>query len=184
MYYIKLEHMVNDKMHARSTGPYAYVTQQPLGGKAMFGGQRFGEMEVWALEAYGATKLLQEMMTVKSDDTEGRLATYKAIVEGLPLPEPGMPESFKVLIRELQGLGLDVQLRNDQGKEFALGDLNSDTVETFAEATKPREEVKDIELDFDAPTPETALEENLESDEDFDNIFDESDLFDDFDEEE
>ena len=95
-----------------------------------------------------------------------------------------MPESFKVLIRELQGLGLDVQLRNDQGKEFALGDLNSDTVETFAEATKPREEVKDIELDFDAPTPETALEENLESDEDFDNIFDESDLFDDFDEEE
>ena len=184
MYYIKLEHMVNDKMHARSTGPYAYVTQQPLGGKAMFGGQRFGEMEVWALEAYGATKLLQEMLTVKSDDTEGRLATYKAIVEGLPLPEPGMPESFKVLIRELQGLGLDVQLRNDQGKEFALGDLNSDTVETFAEATKPREEVKDIELDFDAPTPETALEENLESDEDFDNIFDESDLFDDFDEEE
>ena len=187
MYYIKLEHMVNDKMHARSTGPYAYVTQQPLGGKAMFGGQRFGEMEVWALEAYGATKLLQEMMTVKADDTEGRLATYKAIVEGLPLPEPGMPESFKVLIRELQGLGLDVQLRNDQGKEFALGDLSSDTIETFAEATKPREEVKDIELEFDSPSAsnnETALEENLESDEDFDNIFDESDLFDDFDEEE
>ena len=185
MYYIKLEHMVNDKMHARSTGPYAYVTQQPLGGKAMFGGQRFGEMEVWALEAYGATKLLQEMMTVKSDDTEGRLATYKAIVEGLPLPEPGMPESFKVLVRELQGLGLDVQLRNEQGKEFALGDLSADTIETFAEATKPREEVKDIELDFDNTTNnESALEENLESDEDFDNIFDESAIFDDFDEEE
>ena len=126
------------------------------------------------------------MMTVKSDDTEGRLATYKAIVEGLPLPEPGMPESFKVLVRELQGLGLDVQLRNDQGKEFALNDLSSDTIETFAEATKPREEVKDVELDFDTPnTNESALEENLESDEDFDNIFDESELFDDdFDEEE
>jgi len=183
MYYIKLEHMVNDKMHARSTGPYAYVTQQPLGGKAMFGGQRFGEMEVWALEAYGATKLLQEMMTVKSDDTEGRLATYKAIVEGLPLPEPGMPESFKVLIKELQGLGLNVQLQNAQGKEFELSDLSSDTVETFAEATKPREEVKDIELEFDSSNTEGSLEEDLESDEDFDNIFDESVLFDDLDEE-
>ena len=184
MYYIKLEHMVNDKMHARSTGPYAYVTQQPLGGKAMFGGQRFGEMEVWALEAYGATKLLQEMMTIKSDDTEGRLAAYKAIVEGLPLPEPGMPESFKVLIKELQGLGLDVQLLNDQGKEFALSDLSADTVETFAEATKPREEVKNIELDFDTDVDMGhALEEDLETDEDFDNIFDESVLFDDLDEE-
>ena len=184
MYYIKLEHMVNDKMHARSTGPYAYVTQQPLGGKAMFGGQRFGEMEVWALEAYGATKLLQEMMTIKSDDTEGRLATYKAIVEGTPLPEPGMPESFKVLIKELQGLGLDVQLRNDQGKEFELTDLNTDTVETFAEVTKPREEIKDIELDFDTvQSTDAVLEESLESDEDFDNIFEESALFDDFDEE-
>jgi DNA-directed RNA polymerase subunit beta len=184
MYYIKLEHMVNDKMHARSTGPYAYVTQQPLGGKAMFGGQRFGEMEVWALEAYGATKLLQEMMTIKSDDTEGRLAAYKAIVEGLPLPEPGMPESFKVLIKELQGLGLDLQLLNDQGKEFVLSDLNADTIETFAEATKQKEEVKHIELDFDtAMDTEHALEEDLESDEDFDNIFDESALFDDLDEE-
>jgi DNA-directed RNA polymerase subunit beta len=179
MYYIKLEHMVNDKMHARSTGPYAYVTQQPLGGKAMFGGQRFGEMEVWALEAYGATKLLQEMMTVKSDDIEGRLATYKAIVEGQPLPEPGMPESFKVLIKELQGLGLDIQLLNEQGKEFALSDLSADTIETFAEVTKPKEDVKDIELDFDTELPETSLEEDLESDEDFDNIFDESALFDD-----
>jgi len=184
MYYIKLEHMVNDKMHARSTGPYAYVTQQPLGGKAMFGGQRFGEMEVWALEAYGATKLLQEMMTIKSDDTEGRLAAYKAIVEGLPLPEPGMPESFKVLIKELQGLGLDIQLLNDQGKEFVLSDLNADTIETFAEATKQKEEVKDIELDFDtALAGDHALEEDLETDEDFDNIFDESALFDDLDEE-
>ena len=150
----------------------------------MFGGQRFGEMEVWALEAYGATKLLQEMMTIKSDDTEGRLATYKAIVEGLPLPEPGMPESFKVLIKELQGLGLDVELRNDQGKEFKLSDLNADTIETFAEATKPREDVKDIELEFDGINNEQSLEEDLESDDDFDNIFDESALFDDLDDEE
>ncbi|MBQ9791359.1 MAG: DNA-directed RNA polymerase subunit beta, partial [Clostridia bacterium] len=180
MYYIKLEHMVNDKMHARSTGPYAYVTQQPLGGKAMFGGQRFGEMEVWALEAYGASKLLQEMMTIKSDDTEGRLATYKAIVEGLPLPQPSIPESFKVLIKELQGLGLDIKLLTDQNKEFSLSDLDNDTVETFAEATQGREEVTEVDLVFDENN-EDSLEENLESDEDFDNIFDESELFDDSD---
>ncbi len=180
MYYIKLEHMVNDKMHARSTGPYAYVTQQPLGGKAMFGGQRFGEMEVWALEAYGASKLLQEMLTIKSDDTEGRLATYKAIVEGSQLPQPSVPESFKVMIRELQGLGLDITLLTEQGKEFKLTDLNRDTVETFAEATKSREEVSFVELEFDK---DKALEEDLEES-DFDNIFDESALFDDFDIEE
>jgi DNA-directed RNA polymerase subunit beta len=180
MYYIKLEHMVNDKMHARSTGPYAYVTQQPLGGKAMFGGQRFGEMEVWALEAYGASKLLQEMMTIKSDDTEGRLATYKAIVEGLSLPQPSIPESFKVLIKELQGLGLDIKLLTDQNKEFKLSDLDNDTIETFAEATQGREVVDEVELDFDNNN-EDSLEENLESDEDFDNIFDESELFDDSD---
>ncbi len=180
MYYIKLEHMVNDKMHARSTGPYAYVTQQPLGGKAMFGGQRFGEMEVWALEAYGASKLLQEMLTVKSDDTEGRLGTYKAIVEGTQLPQPSIPESFKVMIRELQGLGLDVQLLTDQGKEFKLTDLNRDNVETFAEVTKAKTEVNDVDL-FD--TEDKNLEEDLEMNEDFDNIFDESVLFDDFEDE-
>ncbi len=180
MYYIKLEHMVNDKMHARSTGPYAYVTQQPLGGKAMFGGQRFGEMEVWALEAYGASKLLQEMLTVKSDDTEGRLGTYKAIVEGTQLPQPSIPESFKVMIRELQGLGLDVQLLTDQGKEFKLTDLNRDNIETFAEVTKAKENISDVEL-FD--TEDKSLEEDLEMNEDFDNIFDESALFDDFEDE-
>jgi len=180
MYYIKLEHMVNDKMHARSTGPYAYVTQQPLGGKAMFGGQRFGEMEVWALEAYGASKLLQEMLTVKSDDTEGRLATYKAIVEGTQLPQPSIPESFKVMIKELQGLGLDVRMLNDKDQEFNLSDLNGDNVETFAEATKIKEEISDIELEFDN---DKNMEEDLEMNEDFDNIFDESALFDDFDEE-
>ena len=182
MYYIKLEHMVNDKMHARSTGPYAYVTQQPLGGKAMFGGQRFGEMEVWALEAYGASKLLQEMMTVKSDDTEGRLATYKAIIEGKPLPQPSIPESFKVLIKELQGLGLDIKMLTDAGKEFNLSDLNSDTVETFAEVTKGKEEIKDIALEFDDEENKN-MAEDFEQDEDFDGIFDETSLFDDFDDE-
>lgn len=178
MYYLKLEHMVNDKMHARSTGPYAYVTAQPLGGKAMFGGQRFGEMEVWALEAYGASRLLQEMTTVKSDDVEGRYNTYKAIVEGTPLPEPSVPEAFKVLIKELQGLGLDVKLLNQEDKEFSLSDLKSDTTETFSEATKPQEQVIDIDLGFDEPA---ADEDLLEEGNDFDNIFDESALFDDLD---
>ena len=182
MYYIKLEHMVNDKMHARATGPYAYITQQPLGGKAMFGGQRFGEMEVWALEAYGASKLLQEMLTIKSDDTEGRLATYKAIVEGTQLPQPSVPESFKVMIRELQGLGLNVSLHNNQGNEFELIDLNRDNVDTFVEAVKARkQEITDVELEFDT---EQTLEEDLEQSEDFDSIFDETALFDDLDDEE
>ncbi len=178
MYYLKLEHMVNDKMHARATGPYAYVTQQPLGGKAMFGGQRFGEMEVWALEAYGASKLLQEMTTVKSDDVEGRYNTYKAIVEGTPMPEPSVPEAFKVLIKEMQGLGLDIKLLNQEDKEFTLSELKSDTTETFSEVTKPHAHVEDIDLGFDGATTENTLEEG----EDFDNIFDESALFDDLDE--
>ena len=178
MYYIKLEHMVNDKMHARSTGPYAYVTQQPLGGKAMFGGQRFGEMEVWALEAYGASKLLQEMLTVKSDDIEGRYNTYKAIVEGLPLPEPSVPEAFKVLIKELQGLCLDIRLLTDTNKEFNLSDLNGDNTESFSEVTKPRETQTDIELEFGDNENTEPTELDLEDD--IDNIFDESALFDDF----
>ena len=108
MYYLKLHHLVDDKIHARSTGPYSLVTQQPLGGKAQFGGQRFGEMEVWALEAYGAAYTLQEILTVKSDDLIGRQKTYEAIVKGEPVPKPGVPESFKVMIRELQGLGLEI----------------------------------------------------------------------------
>ena len=110
MYLIKLAHMVDDKLHARSTGPYSLVTQQPLGGKAQFGGQRFGEMEVWALEAYGAAYTLQEILTVKSDDVVGRVKTYEAIVKGESVPQPGVPESFKVLIKELQSLGLDVKM--------------------------------------------------------------------------
>ena len=108
MHYLKLHHLVDDKIHARSTGPYSLVTQQPLGGKAQFGGQRFGEMEVWALEAYGASYTLQEILTVKSDDVIGRVKTYEAIIKGENIPEPGIPESFKVLLKELQSLGLDV----------------------------------------------------------------------------
>ena len=110
MYMLKLHHLVDDKIHARSTGPYSMVTQQPLGGKAQFGGQRFGEMEVWALEAYGAAHTLQEILTVKSDDVVGRVKTYEAIVKGDNVPEPGIPESFKVLIKELQSLSLDVKV--------------------------------------------------------------------------
>jgi DNA-directed RNA polymerase subunit beta len=107
---LKLSHLVDDKIHARSTGPYSLITQQPLGGKAQFGGQRFGEMEVWALEAYGAANILREMLTVKSDDVVGRNKTYEAIVKGQNLHEPGIPESFNVLIRELQGLGLEIRI--------------------------------------------------------------------------
>jgi DNA-directed RNA polymerase subunit beta len=110
IYMLKLGHMVDDKMHARSIGPYSLITQQPLGGKAQFGGQRFGEMEVWALEAYGASSTLREILTVKSDDVVGRAKTYEAIVKGEPMPEPGLPESFNVLMHELKGLGLDIRL--------------------------------------------------------------------------
>ncbi len=122
MYYLKLHHLVDDKIHARSTGPYSLVTQQPLGGKAQFGGQRFGEMEVWALEAYGAAYTLQEILTVKSDDLMGRQKTYEAIVKGDSVPKPGVPESFKVMVSELQGLGLDIRILDDAGKEIDLKD--------------------------------------------------------------
>ena len=113
IYMLKLAHLVEDKIHARSTGPYSLVTQQPLGGKAQFGGQRFGEMEVWALEAYGAANILQELLTVKSDDVIGRVKTYESIVKGEKILEPGVPESFKVLVKELQSLGLAVEVLND-----------------------------------------------------------------------
>ena len=126
MYMIKLAHMVDDKLHARSTGPYSLVTQQPLGGKAQFGGQRFGEMEVWALEAYGAAYTLQEILTVKSDDVIGRVKTYEAIVKGENVPEPGVPESFKVLIKELQSLGMDVKMLSSDEKEIELRDTEDD----------------------------------------------------------
>jgi len=125
-YYLKLHHLVDDKIHARSTGPYALVTQQPLGGKAQFGGQRFGEMEVWALEAYGAAYTLQEILTVKSDDVTGRVKTYEAIVKGANIPKPGVPESFKVLVKELQALCLDVRVLDEQGNEIELKDEDDD----------------------------------------------------------
>jgi DNA-directed RNA polymerase subunit beta len=110
IYMLKLHHLVEDKIHARSTGPYSLVTQQPLGGKAQLGGQRFGEMEVWALEAYGASSTLQEILTIKSDDVQGRAKAYEAIVKGETMPNPGLPESFNVLMHELKGLGLDIRL--------------------------------------------------------------------------
>jgi DNA-directed RNA polymerase subunit beta len=119
MYMLKLLHLVDDKIHARSTGPYSLVTQQPLGGKAQFGGQRFGEMEVWALEAYGAAYTLQEMLTIKSDDTVGRVKAYEAIVKGENIQEPSIPESFKVLLKEMQSLGLDVRIEGETGIEAA-----------------------------------------------------------------
>ena len=126
MYFLKLAHLVDDKIHARSTGPYSLVTQQPLGGKAQFGGQRFGEMEVWALEAYGAAYTLQEILTVKSDDVVGRVKTYEAIVKGQNVPKPGVPESFKVLIKELQSLALDVRVLNKFMQEIDLKDSFDD----------------------------------------------------------
>jgi DNA-directed RNA polymerase subunit beta len=128
MYYLKLHHLVDDKIHARSTGPYSLVTQQPLGGKAQFGGQRFGEMEVWALEAYGAAYTLQEILTVKSDDVKGRVDTYEAIVKGKNIPTPGVPESFKVLVKELQALALDIKVLDRNGMEIELSTLTDDNV--------------------------------------------------------
>jgi len=120
---LKLIHLVEDKIHARSTGPYSLITQQPLGGKAQFGGQRFGEMEVWALEAYGAAHILQEILTVKSDDVVGRVKTYEAIVKGENILEPGVPESFKVLVKELQSLGLAVEVLNEDEERIQFTDV-------------------------------------------------------------
>ena len=134
MHYLKLHHLVDDKIHARSTGPYSLVTQQPLGGKAQFGGQRFGEMEVWALEAYGAAYTLQEILTFKSDDVVGRVKTYEAIIKGENVPEPGIPESFKVLLKELQSLALDVRLLDSDDNEVQLLDNSEYEVTDFKQA--------------------------------------------------
>jgi len=133
VYMLKLFHLVDDKIHARSTGPYSLVTQQPLGGKAQFGGQRFGEMEVWALEAYGAAYTLQELLTVKSDDVVGRVKTYEAIVKGENIPEPGVPESFKVLIKELQSLCMNVRILDEHQQEIELREHDEDVNETMRE---------------------------------------------------
>jgi DNA-directed RNA polymerase subunit beta len=145
MYMIKLAHMVDDKLHARSTGPYSLVTQQPLGGKAQFGGQRFGEMEVWALEAYGAAYTLQEILTVKSDDVVGRVKTYEAIVKGENVPEPGVPESFKVLMKELQSLGMDVKILSSDEKEIEMRDFDEDEDLQHSESLTIAPEPEDLD---------------------------------------
>lgn len=147
MYYMKLAHMVDDKLHARSIGPYSLVTQQPLGGKAQFGGQRFGEMEVWALEAYGAAYTLQEILTYKSDDVVGRVKTYEAIVKGEPIPKPGVPESFRVLVKELQSLGLDMKVLDQEKQEIELRDMDDEdddivSVDALAKFAAEQEEKK------------------------------------------
>jgi DNA-directed RNA polymerase subunit beta len=173
MYILKLAHLVDDKIHARSTGPYSLVTQQPLGGKAQFGGQRFGEMEVWALEAYGAAHTLQEILTVKSDDVVGRVKTYEAIVKGENIPEPGVPESFKVLIKELQALCLDVKVLNDDNQEIKLKesvDEDADELEVNIEGTenqpgdKEEKEDKEKEDSEDSNEYDDLREEDVEPD--------------------
>ena len=171
---LKLHHLVDDKIHARSTGPYSLVTQQPLGGKAQFGGQRFGEMEVWALEAYGAAHTLQEILTVKSDDVVGRVKTYEAIVKGENVPEPGVPESFKVLIKELQSLGLDVKLYSEDDQELELKEHIEDGIDFNLEKDKiSLEEENVIEND---ELESAYIEEDLE---DSEELFDTNDLLDD-----
>ena len=182
MYYLKLHHLVDDKIHARSVGPYALVTQQPLGGKAQFGGQRFGEMEVWALEAYGAAYTLQEILTVKSDDTVGRVKTYEAIVKGQNVPKPGIPESFKVLVKELQSLCLDVKVLNCNDEEIDL----KQTFEDDDDFT-PQPVIEDMELTLDEGELEEGFfaenEDGEISEIDLGEEFDDSDLFDDSEEE-
>ena len=187
MYMLKLHHLVDDKIHARSTGPYSLVTQQPLGGKAQFGGQRFGEMEVWALEAYGASYTLQEMLTVKSDDVVGRVKTYEAIVKGENVPEPGVPESFKVLVKELQSLGLDVRLYSEDNQELEIKENIEEGIEYDPEQEKKllaeEEVISDGDLDGygeESAEEEMLLNDSEESDELFEELDDEGDelLFD------
>ena len=145
MYYLKLHHLVDDKIHARSNGPYSLVTQQPLGGKAQFGGQRFGEMEVWALEAYGAAYTLQEILTVKSDDINGRRKAYEAIIKGQNIPTPGVPESFKVLVKELQSLALDVRVLDKNGEEIQLSTLCNDDNDMPQYSYRAKEALEDFQ---------------------------------------
>ena len=174
MYYLKLHHLVDDKIHARSTGPYSLVTQQPLGGKAQFGGQRFGEMEVWALEAYGAAYTLQEILTVKSDDVVGRVKTYESIVKGQNVPRPGIPESFKVLIKELQSLGLDMKVLNKNDEEIELKEEEDDNLGLPPVKNAFREE--EVVTSLDGFT--------LEDDPGDENMFDESSVVEDSDDDE
>ena len=161
MYMIKLAHMVDDKLHARATGPYSLVTQQPLGGKAQNGGQRFGEMEVWALEGYGAAYTLQEILTVKSDDIMGRTKTYEAIVKGKDLPEPGIPESFRVMVHELQALALDVRMMDDDGNEMDLKQMEQEELKEETTLDISRQNYVSAAEDLDALTIKDGLEEDL-----------------------
>ena len=181
MYMLKLHHLVDDKMHARSTGPYSLVTQQPLGGKAQFGGQRFGEMEVWALEAYGAANTLQEMLTVKSDDVVGRLKTYESIVKSETVAEPGIPESFKVLIKELQGLALDIKVLTEDKQEIGLKDLTDDDRELDTLRDNKRKNQDEIDVELEDIAEEPIFDEELlfdpEENNDTDNLFDFDDDF-------
>ena len=176
MYMLKLHHLVDDKMHARSTGPYSLVTQQPLGGKAQMGGQRFGEMEVWALEAYGAANSLQEMLTVKSDDIVGRLKTYESIVKNENVAEPGIPESFKVLIKELQGLALDIKVLTEDKQEIGLKDITEDDRDSIDFRKEKKNNQEEIDLGLEEITAED-LGESIYSPDD-DNISDAGSLFD------
>ena len=188
MYMIKLHHLVDDKIHARSVGPYSVVTQQPLGGKAQFGGQRFGEMEVWALEAYGASHILQEILTVKSDDVVGRVKTYESIVKGSDISEPGIPESFKVMLKELQSLALDMKVLTENNEEINLKDLTEDADDVNVNV-REKEHVDYVDLAPKHDETEETEEDEVGSifddyDEDTfneDDGFKSSDLFDDFD---
>jgi len=189
MYILKLLHLVDDKIHARSTGPYSLVTQQPLGGKAQFGGQRFGEMEVWALEAYGAAYTLQEMLTIKSDDTVGRVKAYEAIVKGENIAEPSIPESFKVLLKEMQSLALDVNVVSEEGERAEMreedddllraaeelgidlsgvratdGQAADETAEADAEPAEDSEEEAEVEADPDIEAGENVSAEDFDAD--------------------
>ena len=172
-YYLKLHHLVDDKIHARSTGPYSLVTQQPLGGKAQFGGQRFGEMEVWALEAYGAAYTLQEILTVKSDDVTGRVKTYEAIVKGNNVPKPGVPESFKVLVKELQSLCLDIKVLDENGDEIELKEDDDDDA-VYGPGVRP--ELAEDDLVFDDGAPGKNVDEDEANDNGFE-VQDEDDVF-------
>ena len=190
MYILKLAHLVDDKIHARSTGPYSLVTQQPLGGKAQFGGQRFGEMEVWALEAYGAAHTLQEILTVKSDDVVGRVKTYEAIVKGENIPEPGVPESFKVLIKELQALCLDIKVLNEDNQEVQLKEFSEEDMENLdvnIEGTEDFVASQTVDTDENYTSSEEELDEQEQGqDDDFDSLqldeLEEDLVLDDFDE--
>ena len=167
MYYLKLHHLVDDKIHARSTGPYSLVTQQPLGGKAQFGGQRFGEMEVWALEAYGAAYTLQEILTVKSDDTVGRVKTYESIVKGQNVPKPGAPEAFKVLIKELQSLALDVRVLDKDNEEIDLRQTFEEDDDIGLQPLVDDDAFSSVEIEndfsgFDIADPETEEDDLVE----------------------